>query len=252
MGKMRSPNYPAVGLSEAIKAIQQIWDAEKRTPVPIDVLGGAMGYNSVSGPVRTKVAALRKYGLVEQSGGNFRLSDLGMQILHSLPDSPARQDAINIAAMRPEAFRELYETHADASDQALKSHLLVKKSFSEAGAKQFIKAFRDTLSIAKPTTNDYIPQEEEANLEDDTMEMSSNTSAHTQQQEERKHQYVVRVGTPAGSQAQSAVQSYSFALSMPRNVRAELKLFGQVTKSDVERLKKQIEFLEEQFEEETV
>ena len=252
MGKMRSPNYPAVGLPEAIRSIQQIWDAEKRTPVPIDVLGAAMGYKSVSGPVRTKVAAIRKYGLLEQSGSNFKLSDLGMQILHSLPDSQERQDAINAAAMRPEAFRELYETHMEASDQALKSHLLMKKSFSEAGAKQFIKAFRDTLSIANPVNSSYSPQEEESDSEDDAMEMASSTPVYDRAKEEKsKSTKVPRFNLPfeTGNQA-PAIQSYSFALSMPRNVRAELKLFGQVTKGDVERLKKQIEFLEEQFEEE--
>jgi hypothetical protein len=253
MGKMRSPNYPAIGLPEAIRSIQQIWDEEKRTPVPIDVLAAAMGYKSVSGPVRTKVAAIRKYGLLEQSGGNFKLSDLGMQILHSLPDSQERQDAINTAAMRPEAFRELYETHIDASDQALKSHLLMKKSFSEAGAKQFIKAFRDTLSIANPTKSGYIPQEEESDSGDDTMEMASSTPVYDRAKDEKgkSTQVTARFNAPFETGGPPpAIQSYSFALSMPRNVRAELKLFGQVTKSDVERLKKQIEFLEEQFKEE--
>src|SRR5438874_13773328 len=119
MAKMRSPNYPAIGLSEAIKAIQQLWDREKRTPVGIDVVGKAMGYNSVSGPVRTKVAALRKYGLLDQLGGNYKISDLGMQILHSIPESDERRQAITIAALRPEAFKEIYDTHTHASDEAL-------------------------------------------------------------------------------------------------------------------------------------
>jgi hypothetical protein len=176
MGKMRSPNYPSIGLSEGIKAIQQIWDKEKRTAVPIDVLGKAMGYTSVSGPVRTKVAALRKYGLLEQSGGNYKISELGMQILHSMPESQERRDAINIAAMRPESVRELYETHADASDEALKSYLLVRKSFSEAGAKQFIKAFRDTLSIANPSQSGYTPDEAADIAEADEMEQSLSES----------------------------------------------------------------------------
>ncbi len=252
MGKMRSPNYPAIGLPEAIRSIQQIWEAEKRTPVPIDVLGAAMGYKSVSGPVRTKVAAIRKYGLLEQNGSNFKLADLGMQILHSLPDSKERQDAITAAAMRPEAFRELYETHIDASDQALKSHLLMKKSFSEAGAKQFIKAFRDTLSIANPVDSEYIPQKEESEPEDDTiMEPTSSTPVYDRVKEAAKHTSITTRGVTIELGNQSpTVQNYSFALSMPRNVRAELKLFGQVTKSDVERLRKQIEFLQEQFEEE--
>ncbi len=65
MNRMRSPNYPAIGLDEAIKAVEVVWSKEKRTAVPIEVLGKAMGYKSVSGPVRTKTAALRKFGLLE-------------------------------------------------------------------------------------------------------------------------------------------------------------------------------------------
>src|SRR5208337_2955198 len=59
------------------------------------------------------------------------------------------------AAFRPELFRELFATHAEASDNALKSHLMVHKKFSDAGARQFIKAFRETLSLANPSKSDY-------------------------------------------------------------------------------------------------
>jgi hypothetical protein len=38
---------------------------------------------------------------------------------------------------------------------------------------------------------------------------------------------------------------------MPRNVKAELRIAGEPTKSDIARLKKQIEFLEESFDEES-
>ena len=37
---------------------------------------------------------------------------------------------------------------------------------------------------------------------------------------------------------------------MPRNVKAELRIAGDATKSDIADSKKQIEFLEESFEEE--
>jgi len=154
MAKLRSPNYPAISLPEAVGEIQKVWTEEKRTAVPIDVLGKAMGYTSLSGPVRTKVAALRKYGLLEQQGGMYKLSDLAMHILHA-EDMKEREQALQAAALRPELFRELFTSHGDASDNALKSHLILHKKFSDAGAKQFIKAFRETLSLANPSKAGY-------------------------------------------------------------------------------------------------
>jgi len=218
MAKMRSPNYPAIGLPEAIRSIKQIWDREKRTAVPNDVLGRAMGYTSVSGPVRTKIAALRKYGLLDQMGGNFKLSDLAMRILHSTPDSQELKDAINTAALRPEAFRELYQSHADASDDALKSHLLVRKNFSEAGAKQFIKAFRETLSIANPLETAYIPSEDEESAEDEAVETelasASETASHRKQNPSVR---TLEVSRPN-------VKTFTWPLS--RGVTAEVRFSG--------------------------
>ena len=233
MGKMRSPNYPAIGLGEALNEIKKIWEAEKKTAVGIDVLGKAMGYNSVSGPVRTKIAALRKYGLLDQNGGRYGLSDLAMKILHGQAED--RAQALAIAAQRPELFKELYASHADGSDAALKSELVVHRSFSEAGAKQFIKAFRDTLSIANLGSAVYDGPEHEDNSE-------AMTTSGTQE-----HQ---RGAVPPQGAGASHANAWTWTLSIPRNVRAELKIAGDVTRDDVRRLKQQIEFLEESFEEE--
>lgn len=228
MGTMRSPNYPALGLPDAVKAAQQIWDKERRTPVSMDVVGKAMGYNSISGNVRTKVASLRKYGLLDQNGGNFRLSDLAITILHGQPEE--KQQALSIAASRPESFRELFASHADASDDALRAHLLTKKSFSPAGAKQFIKAFRETLSIANPSKSDYSSESTGDNA--DNIEGEIVTPAKS--------------AASAGGQKVSILENWT--LSVPRSVKAELKIYGDVRKEDVTRLKRQIEFLEESFE----
>jgi hypothetical protein len=236
MAKLRSPNYPAISLPDALDEAQKIWDKEKRTPVSMDVLGKAMGYSSVSGPVRTKVAALRKYGLLEQNGGRYSLSDLAMKILHSQPDE--RAQGLAVAAQRPELFKELYATHADASDAALKSELVVHRSFSEAGAKQFIKAFRDTMSIAQLA--------DVAKSMYDAPESGDNSEHMTSGSAQEHPKNASQTQGASGSHA----NAWTWTLSIPRNVRAELKIAGDVTRDDVRRLKQQIEFLEESFEEE--
>jgi hypothetical protein len=48
-----------------------------------------------------------------------------------------------------------------------------------------------------------------------------------------------------------ALHSWNWPLSVPRGVNAQLMITGQFTKADIARLKKQIEFLEESFDNET-
>jgi hypothetical protein len=61
-----------------------------------------------------------------------------------------------------------------------------------------------------------------------------------------------------GASAQSAealkaivLHSWNWPLSVPRGVNAQLMLTGQFTKGDIARLKKQIEFLEDSFDDDT-
>src|SRR2546426_10831612 len=124
MARMRSPNYPAASLSQAIESARALWSKEKRTAVAPIVAVKAMGYGSMNGPARSRISALRKYGLLDEEGDGVRLSDLGMTIVHSPTDSLEYRRAIQTAALNPDLFRELAESHAHASDEALKSHLL--------------------------------------------------------------------------------------------------------------------------------
>jgi hypothetical protein len=148
--KMKSPNYPGIGLAQAINLVRELWNKERRTPVTEEVAVKDMGYTSLNGATRTYLSALRKYGLIEGTDQGVRVSELGMRILHSPEGSPEYQKALQEAALKPELFRELYQTHIEASDENLKSFLILNKQFSPAGAKQCISAFRDTVALAKP------------------------------------------------------------------------------------------------------
>jgi hypothetical protein len=167
MAKMRSPNYPAVGLSQAIAAAGKLWKEEKRTAVAQNVAAKALGYKGLNGPARMVLSAMKKYGLLDGRGNAVKLSDQAITILHSEPDSEQRAEALRKAALRPDLFRELYQSHREASDTALTSCLMVQKSFSDAGARQCITAFRDTLAVANLKASGYSP---DAGTEPDEME----------------------------------------------------------------------------------
>ncbi len=149
MARTRSPNYPAIGLKQAIELTQALWRHEKRTAVPPAVAARAWGYSSLSGPARIRLAALKKYGLLDEDRQGVRISELGMRLALEPPQSEPYRIALREAALKPALFRELYESHRDASDEALRSHLIFDREFSESGAALVIRAFRDTLAFAK-------------------------------------------------------------------------------------------------------
>lgn len=163
-GKERSPNYPSMGLPAAIEAARKLWQSEKRTPVPPEVVAKAIGYNSLSGASRGAIAALRQYGLIDLSGGLITVSDLAVSIAVHSPDSPEWNEAVRRAANTPEIIRELNETHADASDSALNAYLITKRRFSVDGAQRFIRAFRETNALANRASEGYTKAPDTGNI----------------------------------------------------------------------------------------
>jgi hypothetical protein len=59
-----------------------------------------------------------------------------------------RDAAVRTSAKKPPLIAELIPTHRDASDESLKSHLILKKKFSSDGAGRFVAAFRDALKLS--------------------------------------------------------------------------------------------------------
>src|SRR5688572_30683869 len=85
--KERSPNYPALTLTDAIVHAQKLYEKDKRTTVSAESAAKSLGWGTLNGTARTAIASLRQYGLVETVADGLRLSDLAMSILHQPPDS---------------------------------------------------------------------------------------------------------------------------------------------------------------------
>ncbi|HEY4216981.1 MAG TPA: hypothetical protein VGM67_07580 [Gemmatimonadaceae bacterium] len=154
-GKERSPNFPSLGLPDAIELARKLWMAEKRTTVPQDVAAKALGYGSLSGASRAALAALRQYGLLDGSGDGVSVSNLAVEIAVHSPDSPEWARAVRAAAGYPVIFEEIRETHSDASDAALNAYLITKRRFSVDGAKRFIRSFRETNELVNRVGQGY-------------------------------------------------------------------------------------------------
>jgi hypothetical protein len=234
MAKQRSPNYPAMGLRDAVEAVRVIHDKEKKTAVSGEVVAKALGYAGLSGPSRTKIAALKKFGLLDGDERNgLRVSDLAVRILY--PSGASDQIAsLQEAALKPELFQTLYSEFRDGSDEAIRSHLVNRMDFSPPGAKQAIAAFRDTYSFAGLNQKAHNDSETSDKNESESMREQSVPASTSPQAVPPAGYFFDVLGKP------QIKRTYPLDISIPRSLKAELSISGEFKQEDLERLKTQI------------
>src|SRR5208337_1691511 len=113
MSRTRSPQYPAIGLKEAIEKVSAVYMRDYQAPTQRGVIASHMGYNSLNGKSLGVLSAIGKYGLLEGRGSEYRVSDLAVRILAHQPGNPERAAAVQEAASLPDLFQELDKRFAN-------------------------------------------------------------------------------------------------------------------------------------------
>ena len=151
MARIRSPNYPQISLPAAIERVAMIFSKEHRHPAPKEVVVKDMGYNGIHGNSLGALSALSKYGLLERSGQDYKVSERAIAIIHPLDDS-SKAAALWEAAQAPALFSEIFEHFKGQlpSDDNLRSYL-IRKGFAESALTSVIDSLRDTMSFIAVT-----------------------------------------------------------------------------------------------------
>lgn len=161
MSRTRSPNYPAIGLGEAIKKAKAIWEKEHHSKFSRVVAAKALGYTGLNGVSIVLISALLKYGILEGRGDDLKLSSDALSMLHDGRDSESRKKVLLKAALTPELFKELsaeYGEHLPSEDN-LQSYLL-KRGFIPSAAGAATRAYLETMALVVEHAGDYNePQE---------------------------------------------------------------------------------------------
>lgn len=227
----RSPNCPQITFQEAAEKGRRVYTKERQHPAARKVIAEDLGYSSLNGRSLTLIGALRQYGILEGSGDTTRVSDDAVAYFVR-DDGPEKNEAMKRMIYKPSLFEELKNQFGDAlpSEGNLK-HILVTKGFSEDSAADVIRVYRANLELVSGIVAGYTePEEEQQTMSTVPVSIPNSTSVSPQ-----------RVAAGNGA--------WNWPLSVPRGVNAQLVLTGQFTKADIARLKKQIEFLEESFDE---
>jgi hypothetical protein len=158
MSRVRSPNYPALSLSEAIEAVAKIQGAEQHLAAPKEVAAKHIGYTSYHGLAKRVIAALENYGLLEETTGDkVKVSPLAMSIL--FPATPEeKQLAINQAAFRHPLFAAIKEEWQGSrpSDENLRVYL-IRRKFATDALDRVIEVYRQTMDLVTPDSGGYTP-----------------------------------------------------------------------------------------------
>ena len=155
----RSPSYPSVSLPRAVQRVGELYEHERQYPVAAATVPALWGYQNLNGPAGLTLSALKKFGLTEDEGTKdartVRVTDLAVQILNH-PSSDARAAAIKDAALMPPIHREMWEEYGTKlpSDANLMWRLTRTRGFTETGAKEFIREWRETMEFARLTSDD--------------------------------------------------------------------------------------------------
>lgn len=171
--RFRSPPYPALSLGKAIGRAKELYDKAQHHVVPMHVLANAWGYTTKSSAIHSTSAALKHYGLLNDTGSGdkrrYNLTEQALRIIKDpVPNSPKRMDALKRAALAPKVHSELWEQYGLAGlsgsmDPTLLSYLTIDKQeagfapYSDTAAQEVISVYKETVGFAGLGQNDILP-----------------------------------------------------------------------------------------------
>jgi hypothetical protein len=150
--RLRSPNYPAVGLRSAVERVAQLYRADGRAGAPFDVAIKRIGFKQAHGQARAVLSAMRKFGLVHDVRGRVAPTQDAIDIVEFPDGHERRSAALRKAALSPDIYSDLVRHFADMgslpSDESLKPELLADRQFNPKVVDSFLTDFRQSLEYA--------------------------------------------------------------------------------------------------------
>jgi hypothetical protein len=155
MAKVRSPNYPSLGLGEALELTRKVLAKDNRNKVSREAVGKHLGHESLSGPALSKIGALRAYGLLEGTGDELRVSDDAVSALMAPKDSPEQKAALLRLAAEPNLFKEIQKNFVGIPSEDNLRFWLIKREFSQDAAGNAAKSYIATMKLVGPVAAGY-------------------------------------------------------------------------------------------------
>ncbi len=229
----RSPNYPTVGLKEAVERVRKFYDVDGKAGAPSKVAAVHIGFASPHGQALSVLAALKKFGLIAPSGERLVPTQRAIEITMLPVTDSRRAKALKDAALDPPIYAELIEQHRGTgfpSDEVLESELVTYHGFNRNSVAGFVKDFRETLDFAGLSDLSQLelePENEETQNMTETQGQMPNPLA------------TPLLGGPSTPKQISGIMVNAWTLSP--HASAELRINGTVNAEELELLRDYVE-----------
>jgi hypothetical protein len=157
----RSPGYPGIDLEAAVERARELWRAQRDNYANIGTILHHWDYKSNSGAGLVTIAALKKFGFVEDEGSGStrraRVTPFARSIVtDDRADSTERSERLKQAALMPAIHREIWNRYKGSlpKEDDLRHYLVNERQFTENGAREFVSEFLKTIAYAGLSSDD--------------------------------------------------------------------------------------------------
>jgi len=134
-------------LPNAIDAARKLSSKIGRHAAAREAIAKTLGYGGLNGASIGAISALVKYGLLEKSGEDLKLSERAMKLI-AAQSVEEHTEALWDAARAPVLFAELVEQYKGdlPSDEVIRAYLK-RKGFADSALPLVIQSFRETMEF---------------------------------------------------------------------------------------------------------
>lgn len=229
----RSPAYPVINLEEAIQKVGTVFQQDKRAYATPDAILSHLDFSGAGGKARRVVAAMRQYGLLDEDGGKYRVSDSAFKIINLSEGSEERSALVRAAATSPPIIGRILGAFSGElpSDATLRDHLITEERFNPDSVELFIRVLRETLAFAKIPSVGYTPPQGE----------TTRPMAGSRQPQTKPPQFTWADMFSRNDPAPAGGEQLPFPLYLSKTQKATLLVPASMTRKEYELLRKQIE-----------
>ncbi|AZO66034.1 MULTISPECIES: hypothetical protein [unclassified Mesorhizobium] len=249
----RSAGYPFIPLGKAVERAGELRKAVGKSDTRMLSAMHHWGYGpKSSGGIQT-VAALKHFGLLEDSGSGedrrVKLTERALRILlDERPNSADRADLIKRCAITPKMHQEMWQRwdRELPVDEEIRHYLIFDRDFNENGARDLIAEYKATLGYAGLLDSDSLPPQDADIIEPhEPKEEASMEKKFTEMRRQPAHRFFgggegVSVAPAVVAEGTSSLVLYNDRI----RITADVDLEG--AKELMRKLQKRIDLLEEE------
>lgn len=153
--KPRSPAVPSRTLEDSVDDVKKLYKEYSHAKFTKSEIGSVFGVSAATGPFRQRLFSIKEFGLLEESGGDYSVSDT-FKTLNSTDHGDAKFKKTALDAIRKsEIFREVLDSASGKlpSLSAVAHRLETQKRFNAERAKKAANVLEKSMRFASVLDN---------------------------------------------------------------------------------------------------